>query len=347
MGGGYTAPSACGLMSDTGGTIQPCGFPYWRMLLWGVEPVYRLMMQQQTIALARYIVTGPVRASAWDYTFFDASGKPIKGDDEPAIRWLKDNVLPLRRKVMRDAIRAVDYGWQPFAVTWEIRDGMYHPDVRPLLPDSTTVLQDDGGNFAGLENYGEKGGEPVRFNDLESWAPALDGEAGYAYGRSRLENVRTTAWAPWLNTVMRMRELESKLSGITPIVTHPPGGYVDDDGNYVNFATKPTKSFRNSPGATACGWKRRWTFASCSTTPSSRRSWRSCGCSTCNSSTPAVSRPPSSGSSACWNTGTSNSSAGCSARSAPGWKRSPPAAAPIPSSTPRPARPTAKRSTRT
>jgi hypothetical protein len=82
---------------------------------------------------------------------------------------------------------------------------------------------------------------------MESWAPALDSEAGYAYGRSRLENIRTTAWAPWLNTVLRMRELEGKISGIIPIVTHPPDGYVDDDGTAVDYATEANTILQELP----------------------------------------------------------------------------------------------------
>lgn len=241
---GYTSPTPCGSYRAVDGaaiTTSECGYPYWSMLLWGTEPVYRLMLQQQTIALARYIVTGPVRASAWDMTWDDSIDKA-----DPAIRWVKDNILPLRRKVIRDAIRAVDYGWQPFAVTWEIRDGMYVPDVRPLLPDATTVLQDKSGKFAGVENQGENG-QSVRLSDLESWAPALDAEAGYAYGRSRLENVRTTAWAPWLNTVMRMRELEGKIAGIIPIVSHAPNGYVNDDGTAVNYSDEANTVLQELP----------------------------------------------------------------------------------------------------
>jgi hypothetical protein len=216
---------------DGAPVLSEAAYPYWFMLLWGHEPVYRLMLQQQTLALARYIVTGPVRASAWDMTWDD----DVKETDAP-VQWVKDNILPLRRKVIRDAVRCVDFGWQPFAVQWEIRDGKYVPDVRPLLPDATQVLQDERGNFAGVENQGEKG-PAVRLNNLESWAPSLDGEAGYAYGRSRLENVRTTAWAPWLETYIRTKELTEKISGILPIVTHAPNGYEDDDGNYVNYAT--------------------------------------------------------------------------------------------------------------
>lgn len=229
--GGYSAPSAVGeYRAMDGAPVTDAMYPYWYMLLWGTEPVYRLMLQQQTIALARYIVTGPVRASAWDMTWDDSIS-----EGDPAVRWVKDNILPLRRNVIREAVRCVDFGWQPFGIRWDIRDGKYVPEPRPLLPDATVVLQDKNGRFAGVENDGEKG-EPVKLNDLESWAPSLDGEAGYAYGRSRLENLRTTAWAPWLNTAMRMREMEAKLSGIIPIVSHAPNGYQDDDGTYVNYA---------------------------------------------------------------------------------------------------------------
>lgn len=242
--GAYVPPSACGAYRAVDGaatTTQACAYPYWSMLLWGVEPVYRLMRNQPTLSLARYIVTGPILASPWDVTWSDNIDK---GD--PAIRWVKDNVLPLRRNVMRDAVRCVDYGWQPFVLPWAMRDGKLAFGVRPVLPDATTVLQDDNGRFAGIENTGVTGG-PDRFNDLESWAPSLDGEAGYAYGRSRFENVRDTAWAGWLNTVVRARELETKISGIIPIVTHPPGGYEDDDGNHVNYATEANTILQELP----------------------------------------------------------------------------------------------------
>ena len=240
---GYSVPSATGLMTETGAQLQPAGYPYWWMLLWGCEPVYRLMLQHDTIALARYVVTGPVRASSWDMTWDDSISK-----DDPAVRWVKDNILPLRRNVIREAIRAVDFGWQPFAVIWEIRDGMYVPNLEPLLPDATTVLQKKGTNrFAGLENRGEGSNTPTLFNDLESWAPSLDGEAGYPYGRSRLENLRTTAWAPWLEAYMRAKQLTEKISGIVPIVTHPPNGYVDDAGVAINYAAEADKLLNELP----------------------------------------------------------------------------------------------------
>lgn len=249
---GFTQPSACGSYRAVDGaatTTQACEFPYWHMLLWGVEPVYRLMRNHPTLALARYIVTGPILASPWDYTWTDGLEKPRNtrkmDESDPAVRFLKQEILPLRRKVMRDAIRAVDFGWQPFATPWEIRNGLYVPGVTPLLPDSTTVLL-DGTKFAGLENQGESG-DPVKFNNLESWAPSLDGEAGYPYGRSRYENIRDTAWAGWLNTVMRMREVELKLAGIIPIVSHAPNGYIDDDGNAVNYSDEANTVLQELP----------------------------------------------------------------------------------------------------
>jgi hypothetical protein len=234
----YSYPSATGCYRSVDGASggiaysERAAYPYWQMMLWGHEPVYRLMMAHPTIALARYVVTGPVRASSWDWTGPDGSQKT-----DPPARWLADNILPLRRKVMRDAIRCIDYGWQPFSVIWTIRDGMYVPDVRPLLPDSTDVLQDEYGRFAGLENHGENESKPTKFNDLESWAPTLDAEAGYAYGRSRFENIRTTAWANWLDVAMKAAQLQQKISGIVPIVTHPPNGYEDEDGEFVDFQT--------------------------------------------------------------------------------------------------------------
>jgi hypothetical protein len=220
--------------TSSGRTVYECDFPYWHMLLWGTEPVYRLIASHPTVALARSIVLEPVIASTWDVTWTDLP------DEHPAIKWTEDVILPMRREVMREAVRAFDFGYQPFAVVWEIVEGRYVPHTKPLLPESTTILEDKYGNFAGVKNVGEgtySDKNEITLNNLESWVPALDGEAGYKYGRSRYENIRSTAWANWLETLVRVNQLQNKLSGIIPIVRHSPDGYIDDDGEAVNFST--------------------------------------------------------------------------------------------------------------
>lgn len=218
----------CPTTTERDGT---CEYPYWQMLCWGAPPVYRLMRNHPTIALARSTVVGPVIGSAWDLDWDDDA-------NERAIEWVTNEILPLRRSVMRDAVRTVDYGYQPFAIPWEMKDGMMVPRVRALLPDITTILEDKHGDFAGVRNGSQT------FNNLESWVPALDGEAGYKYGRSRYENIRDTGWAGWLDTMVRAKNLESKLSGIIPIVMHPPGGSEDEDGNQVRFRDSAVTALR-------------------------------------------------------------------------------------------------------
>lgn len=231
--------SVCGSYSERSiDSATPCDYPYWHMMLWGTEPVYRLIRSDPTVSLARYIVLGPVVESTWDITWAD--GFP---ESHPAIQWTKDVILPMRRCIMREAVRCFDFGYQPFAIRWEIEDGKYVPYPRPLLPESTTILEDERGNFAGVKNQGE--GKEVTLNNLESWVPSLDGEAGYKYGRSRYENIRTTAWANWLETLVRMNALQNKLSGIIPIVETSPDGYIDDDGNAVNFSTEGNTLLEN------------------------------------------------------------------------------------------------------
>ncbi len=229
--GGF-APVCGSYSTETGATLANIGFPYWHMMLWGTESVYRLIASDATVALARSIVLEPVVASTWDMTWSDDLS-----DTHAAIQWTKDVILPMRRAVMQEAIHCFDFGYQPFSVSWEIVDGRYIPMCKPLLPEATTILEDKYGNFAGVKNRGDNGDE-VKLSNLESWVPSLDGEAGYKYGRSRYENIRTTAWANWLETLVRMNTLQDKLSGIIPIVRHSPDGYTDDNGNVVNYATE-------------------------------------------------------------------------------------------------------------
>jgi hypothetical protein len=228
------------LNSPTINASTQCDYPYWHMMLWGHEPVYRIIRAIPTAALARYIVLGPIRASLFNYK------APTRDDNAPPTKWLKDVILPLRRKWF-EALRAYDYGWQPFVTPWRIEDGVYKPDLRPVLPDTTTVYQSVDGEFAGIRNQGADG-EPRDFNNLESWAPTLDAEAGYAYGRSRYENIRETAVPEWFEVITRLKRLRAKVSDIIPMISHPPGTYHDDDtGEDINFAEAADSMLANLP----------------------------------------------------------------------------------------------------
>jgi hypothetical protein len=221
-------------------TTSGCAFPYWHMAFYGSEPYYRIIRQIPTVALIRYIVLGPIRASLFNYK------APTRDDNSPPTKWLKDAILPLRRKWL-ECLRSWDYGWQPMVTPWTIKDGLYVPDLRPVLPDNTAVLQNEFGEFAGIENTGVDG-KTRTFNNLESWAPTLDAEAGYAYGASRLENIRWTAVPEWLETIVRLKRLRGKVSDIIPMISHPPGSYVDEDtGERIDFAEEAENILNSLP----------------------------------------------------------------------------------------------------
>lgn len=180
----------------------------------GSYETYRLMKCHPIIALAESIITAPIEAGAWSYK---------KRDDDVPDEWvdfIEEQFEAIRPSAIPEMLEAVTLGNQPFEIVWANRDGRLVIDyLKPLLPEKTSIVVDKSGRFAGIT----QGGIGDRLDPYKSWVYAHKFRTGNYYGLSRLEQVRETAWADWLHTMAKKRQIKEKLSGIIPIIYHPPG----------------------------------------------------------------------------------------------------------------------------
>src|SRR5581483_2485372 len=110
----------------------------------GSYATYRAMSAHPTLALARSIVTAPILAGSWSMT----------SDDGAPDEWrtfISAQINRIRPPLVRDALRALEFGWYGFEKIFDIVDGrLVLRALKPLLPELTEILVDAGGNFAGL-----------------------------------------------------------------------------------------------------------------------------------------------------------------------------------------------------
>ena len=86
---------------------------------------------------------------------------PIRGDGRNAgpnvpdewVNFAQQVLGPLRQSLIRDALRALEFGWAGFEKIWRIQNGRrVLARLKPLLWDCTEILVDEHGNPAGLLN---------------------------------------------------------------------------------------------------------------------------------------------------------------------------------------------------
>lgn len=203
-------------------TVSMPGFPQPDA---GSYETYRRMNAHPTLALARSVVLSPVYRNGWGW-----AGR--EGTPQAWVRFVRDVVGPLRPTLVRDGLRALDYGWFGGEIVWEERAGrLWVARVKPLLPEATAVLADAGGNFAGLENAGPAGG-PVRLyaDEGKAFLFTYDGEAGCFHGRSRHENVRRHAWGPAVQVAEKLGQYLKKVAGLVIQLHYPEGTSRDAAG---------------------------------------------------------------------------------------------------------------------
>jgi hypothetical protein len=190
----------------------------------GTYETYRRMSGHPTIALARSIVLSPVYRNAWGWT---------KRPDVPQ-EWAdfaQQTITPLRPRLVRDGLRALDYGWFGGEIVWEEQGGrLCISRVKPLLPDVTSILTDDGGTFVGLENRPSGSSVILRAGEGKAFLYTNDGEADNLYGRSRHENVRHQAWGPSLQVAERLGQYLKKVAGLVIQLHYPEGTSRDAAG---------------------------------------------------------------------------------------------------------------------
>ena len=193
-------------------------WPWWGGMLAGTYAVYRAMLRHPTIAYVAGQIVSAIAASSW--TVDADSDAP-----EDAVAWVTENVLAHRATIVPHSLRALFLRSSPFEIVWRGKSKQWSIDQYvPLLPDWTSVLRGDGGNgpILGYQNGQAKLGlSECLF--IRNTADLMGDEPGDDYGRSRLENIRDTAWAGWLEVMRQLAELEMRIAGIVPVITVPAG----------------------------------------------------------------------------------------------------------------------------
>jgi hypothetical protein len=180
---------------------------------------YRLMRGNPTIAIARVAATAPIRAARWSY-------QSRAGGADERVAFIRDQLEPIRPLLVGESLRALDFGFQAFEKVYAVQGGrLVLRRLKPLSPEGTAVLIDRrGGAFAGLRQ-----GE-VTLPASKAFVFTYDGEPGDFYGRSRHENVRESAWAPWVDLLRRQGQYVNKAAGVVPLIEYPEGVSHDRQG---------------------------------------------------------------------------------------------------------------------
>ena len=223
------------LLQANGGSFDnPMAYPAYSQLYVGSPVTYRWMLQHPTLRLVRSIAVSDILASKWEYR------KKDDGVPDAQQEAVKENFNRLRTDLLCDFfIRGRDYGWASGEPIWEVNGRETTlARVKPLLPDYTTVLQDSFGNFIGLKNNVNEDGHAPGIElsaPYKAWKYTYDGECGYHYGRSWLENVRMTAWRSWLDSSQQLARLGGKITGTQIVVTTPTGTFPGPNGKTFNY----------------------------------------------------------------------------------------------------------------
>lgn len=221
---------------------NPLAFPGWGRLYTGTYETYRWMLQHPIVQLARSIAVGPMAASTWEYEYV---GEPVP---EEWITLVREQMDALRLGLMDDFfMQGRDFGFSSGEMIWEVRNGTtVLSRIKHLAHEACEALVDDGGNVIGVRNNRPRKNATQAYVDLatpfKAFHYAYDSYAGYPYGRSWLENIRTTAWADWLSCAQQLEKLGVRLTGIVSIITSPAGTFPGDDGERVSYRDNAIKA---------------------------------------------------------------------------------------------------------
>lgn len=215
---GWGAPGVMG---------NPCAFPYYGSLYLGTYNTYRWMLNHPKIRHARSIVMSPIIDADWEVIKDESATQEM-------VDYVKDVILPLRNTFAEDAMRFLDFGWAGFEPVWGKSETYGYPLewLKPLYPDLTTHLWDLKGNFVGFSQGGTENQMMVPY---KAALITYDRECQNSYGRSRLENIRETAWRGWLDCAQQLSSLGGKIAGVIGMMFGPTGTFKDSDGNRVSY----------------------------------------------------------------------------------------------------------------
>lgn len=198
----------------------------------GTYLTYRQMRGNPTIAIARAAATAPIRAA-------EISVEGPEATDEQ-VEFIESVIRPLWPRFVRDAMFAIDFGWQPFERIYGAEDGyLVLKKLKPLAVDLSMVRVDEAtGSFAGIINGN------AHLDASKAFAWTYDQEYDGYYGRARHENIRGVWWA-WCELLRKEGQYVSKVAGVLPIVTYPDGAGIDANGRKVSNETLATTVLGN------------------------------------------------------------------------------------------------------
>ena len=217
------ATSAFTAKPTTGGGFATAGVPGFAPAEPGTFDVYRRISAHPTVALVMRMVTAPIVANTWGWV-----ARP--GTPPAWVGFVRDALAPLRTAAVSDGLSALAMGFAAFEKVWATdgRGRVVVQQLKPLSPDYTTVLVDDGGTVRGVRN--QVPGQPPR--DLlgsKAFVFTYDGSCGNPYGRSRHENVRVT-FGQATQTAERLAQYQKKVAGVIAQLHYPEGTSRDAAG---------------------------------------------------------------------------------------------------------------------
>lgn len=215
------------LWANGGTSINPMGFVGYENPYLGTDRVYRFMLKHPVLRLVRAIDIAALAASEWEY---GACG----GATDEDVAMVEEDLNRIRIRLLCDfQARGRDHGWAGGEPRWKSAGGRFKLDsVYPLLPEITTILKTEFGEFAGLRNHmrvGEKWSVDLPA-PYKAWKYTFDSDCGYVYGRSWLENVRETAWKDWLDCAQQLQKLGAKIAGMVCLIISPGGTFPGPPG---------------------------------------------------------------------------------------------------------------------
>ena len=189
----------------------------------GTFETYRMMRQNPTLVIAQAATFCPILASTWGVEA--AKFKAPTGAKDLVER----TYVRRRTKLVKRLLAGMHFGFSSLEQVWGIdEEGAVVPlDFKYLIPDITTCVVDDHGNFMGLVN------DTQELSDRECLWYTHNREGDNYYGISRFENVRRT-WANAMSIEDTGFRLDQKAAGTTPYVGYPLGTSTDSTGKEIS-----------------------------------------------------------------------------------------------------------------
>lgn len=210
--GEATKRQSCGTVVSLGGLNigagGECGRPDYA--------TYRRMRKTPTVALVRAAACAPIKMAEW-------SVEADEGVPDDATELVQSVLTPLWADLMKNALYALDYGWSASELVWGLKDGATVIErVKPLwIDDTQPLVTTEHGRLVGVRQRG------VDLLGAKAFTYTYDGEAENPFGRSRHENIRENAWAPWVATAKKQADYLAKVAGVIPIMHYPAGEQPD------------------------------------------------------------------------------------------------------------------------